>query len=71
MHVEKARFAIFFDEFAPFACLLGSPGGKRCEESLAAQGCRTHRACRWVRNKSQRAAALRHHLKFILVDRLF
>jgi len=44
-------------------CLLafGSPGGKRRKESLAAQGCRTHRACRWVRSGSRRAAALRHH----------
>ncbi|MBR3874784.1 MAG: hypothetical protein IKJ26_11580 [Clostridia bacterium] len=43
-------------------CLLafGSPGGKRRKESLAAQGSRNHRTCRWFRNESQRAAALRH-----------
>ena len=36
----------------------GSPGGGRRKEALLTQGCRIHRACRWIRISAWRAAAL-------------
>ena len=62
-HADRADtiVLVIFDHKDSTIRLLasGSPGGEWCKESLAAQGFRTHRACRWVRNESRRAAALR------------